>query len=91
MHNSGAKSILSFLTLIAEKNVLLRKRSFAFLHSQGHFQTSNRARVESVRPSTTDVRPQHRQVRKVPILLKKSLPSTNGIFQDRWCVLRAAT
>lgn len=30
-----AKCIPNCLTLITEKNVLLRKRSFAFLHSQG--------------------------------------------------------
>ena len=34
-----AKSILSGLALIAEKNVLLRKRSFAFSHSQRHQRT----------------------------------------------------
>jgi hypothetical protein len=49
------------------KNVILAAfRSFAFLHSQGHFQTSRCVRLRSVLPLTTDIRRLRQHVRKVP-------------------------
>jgi len=49
-------SILSCLTVIAEKNVLLLKRSFAFSHSQGHKQKSKGALRSSAVPPKPDIR-----------------------------------
>src|SRR5271167_3172401 len=58
-------SILSCLTVIAEKNVLLLKRSFAFSHSQGQFRKSAVAIVRSGLLPKADSTRTSRHVRKV--------------------------
>jgi len=50
-----------------ENVIFVAFRLFAFLHSQGHFQTSSRVPAKSVDLSTADMRRLHRHVGFVPI------------------------